>query len=321
MKTKTLWKISVVTSPEAEDAVTELLNAVLEQPVSSFTEIETGETTVACYLAKKPAEKNLRAALSEGLKRIENCGLNVAPGKISIRRIHRENWAESWKRHFKPLEIGTKLLIKPSWSRRRARAGQSVIVLDPGLSFGTGQHPTTSFCLEQIARKSSEFRVSGFGLKHQRAQKRQSSKSEIQNPKLSFLDIGTGSGILAIAAAKLRFAPVDAFDFDAEAIRVSRANAEKNRVAGKIRIFRADLTKLPRRATRKYDVICANLISNLLISERDRILTRLVPGGVLVLAGILKSEFDQVQNAYEKAGLKLTASRSEKEWRSGAFSF
>jgi ribosomal protein L11 methyltransferase len=194
-------------------------------------------------------------------------------------------------------------------------------VRDPGLSFGTGHHPTTSFCLEQIAKKSFEFRVSSFELKNRRERKQQSLEYETRNPKLSFLDIGTGSGILAIAAAKLGFARVDAFDFDAEAIRVSRANAEKNQVSKKIRIYRADLTKLPRRAARKYDVVCANLISNLLISERDRILARLQPGGVLVLAGILKSEFDQVQNAYEKADLKLTASRSEKEWRSGAFSF
>jgi ribosomal protein L11 methyltransferase len=135
----------------------------------------------------------------------------------------------------------------------------------------------------------------------------------------SFLDIGTGSGILAIAAVKLGYAPVHAFDFDPESIAVASANARQNRVHGQVRIWRADLLKLPRRNARTYDVICANLISDLLVAERDRILARLNPNGLLVLAGILKREFVVVQRAYERAGLKLVSSAIKNEWRSGAF--
>jgi len=133
------------------------------------------------------------------------------------------------------------------------------------------------------------------------------------------LDIGTGSGILAIAAAKLGYAPVDAFDFDPESVRIARENARKNGVLRKIHLTRRDVTKLPRRAEKKYNLICANLISTLLVAERERILARLKPDGVLVLAGILSSEFALVQGDYERAGLHLIASRTEKEWRSGAF--
>jgi len=135
----------------------------------------------------------------------------------------------------------------------------------------------------------------------------------------SFLDIGTGSGILAIAAAKLGFKPVHAFDFDPEAVRVALANARVNQVSEKIKIAPGDLTQLPLRPARKYDLICANLISNLLIAERRRIAAQLKPGGMLVLAGILEPEFKQVQTAFELLGLKLAATKSEKEWRSGAF--
>lgn len=131
------------------------------------------------------------------------------------------------------------------------------------------------------------------------------------------MDIGTGSGILTIAAVKLGYSPVIAFDFDPEAVRIAKENARRNRA--KIKIFCADITKLPQRSERKYDVICANLISNLLIEERRRILSRLKPDGVLVVAGILKREFSVLQKIYEGGGLKLVAAKTENEWRSGAF--
>jgi len=137
----------------------------------------------------------------------------------------------------------------------------------------------------------------------------------------SFLDIGTGSGILAIAAAKLGCSPVHAFDFDPEAVRVARANARANGVHKQVRISQGDVAKLPIRPGRQYDLICANLISTLLLAERRRIINRLRRDGTLVLAGILKSEFSRVQAIYEKLGLKLAATQSGNEWRSGSFCF
>ena len=211
--------------------------------------------------------------------------------------MRREDWAESWKRHFKPIEIGNALLVKPSWSKKLPRKNQAVVVLDPGLSFGTGQHPTTAFCLREVAR-------------HRKTGARR-----------SFLDMGTGSGILAIAAAKLGYSPVYAFDFDPEAVRVARANARANGVHKKLRIARRDVTKLPIHPARQYDLICANLISTLLISERRRMVAQLNRGGTLVLAGILKPEFSQVQKVFEKLGLKLAARKIENEWCSGSFCF
>ena len=131
--------------------------------------------------------------------------------------------------------------------------------------------------------------------------------------------MGTGSGILAISAAKLGYAPVLAFDFDPQCVRVAKANAATNRVGKKIRITRADLAKLPLRCAKQYDVVCANLLADLLITERDRILVRVKPDGMLVIAGILKREFPEVQTAYEAAGWFLVASKAQKEWRSGTF--
>src|ERR1039458_2302273 len=170
-KSESLWRVSVITTPEAEDAVSELLGTVPGQPVSSYFNLETGVSTVTAYCRRKPAwPAEWRAKIRVGLDQIKNCGLKIGPGKVTIAKMRREDWAESWKRHFKPIEIGHALLVKPSWSKKPPRKNQAVVILDPGLSFGTGQHPTTAFCLRELARCGKK--EAGW----------------------SFLDIGTGSG-------------------------------------------------------------------------------------------------------------------------------
>jgi ribosomal protein L11 methyltransferase len=308
MKTKPLWKISAVTTPEAEDAVAEMLGSLLECPASTYFNLKTGVSTVSVICERKP-ENGVNEKISARLARIRSCGLATGAGKISVARIKREDWAESWKRHFTPIEIGEKLLIKPSWSKRRPRKNESVVVLDPGLSFGTGQHPTTEFCLCEIVRRADGSSACSGKTKDLRTSR----------PRSSFLDIGTGSGILAIAAAKLGYQPVHAFDFDADAVRIARANARVNNVRRKMKIGHGDVGKLPLRPSQKYDLICANLICDLLIAERRRITAHLNHGGTLVLAGILRKEFPQVQRSFENLGLTLVRSRNRNEWCSGAF--
>jgi len=310
---KTLWRISVTTTLEAEEAVTELLGEIFGQPASSHFNVETLVSVVSIFAPQKTIMAGeSRGQVSAGLKRIKSCGLNIGSGKIKTAKVRREDWAESWKRHFKAIEIGDTLLIKPSWIKRKPRKNQAVVILDPGLSFGTGQHATTSFCLHQI--------VAAVGRPPQTPKEsKDTALCRGAATTKSFLDIGTGSGILAIAAAKLGYQPVRAFDFDPECVRVASANANVNAVAGKIKITQDDVTKQPMRPSRRYDLVCANLISNLLIAERRRIVAQVKPGGTLVLAGILKSEFAQVQTAFEGLGLKFVAGKNEKEWRSGSF--
>jgi ribosomal protein L11 methyltransferase len=286
----------VSTTAEAEDAVFETLARIFNCPASTHTDFRNGRTTVSVFTEAEPiALLKRRFQLKQSLAQLKTFGLAIGPGRIRVEEIRRENWAESWRRHFKPLEMGDALLVKPSWIRRRAKPGQAVVVLDPGLSFGTGQHPTTSFCLRELVRRR---------------------KPEARQ---ALLDIGTGSGILAIAAVKLGYAPVHAFDLDPESVRVARANARVNRVQGKLRITRLDLTKLPLAAAKRYDLVGANLISTLLIAERKRIVARVKPGGALVVAGILHTEFGLVRAAFEPLGLRLVASKREQEWASGTF--
>jgi ribosomal protein L11 methyltransferase len=278
--------------------VAALLERIFETPPVIHTNVEKGHSLVTVYAkASVAALKRRQPDLLRGLAELRDAfGLDLGSAETLVRRVPREDWAESWKKHFKTIEVGSALLIKPSWSKQKCRPGQAAVVLDPGLSFGTGQHATTSFCLRQIV-----------------SQRRKTASGQ------SFLDAGCGSGILAIAAAKLGYAPVHAFDFDPVAVRIAQKNCRSNRVDQRIEVSRRDLTRLPLASRRRFDVICANLISDLLISERDKLLNRLAPGGTIILAGILESEFSKVRKAYEQAGLKLIRSKVEREWESGAF--
>lgn len=288
--------ISIVTSVEAEEAVAALLERTYGECASIWSNAELNVAVVSVYL------RCARSRLTEAKSRLRREVLalrafELDPGqaRVSLRKVRAQDWAESWKRHFKPMTFGDALLVRPTWSRKQPSKGQQLVLLDPGLSFGTGQHATTRFCLESLV----EARMSG------RSQ--------------SFCDMGTGSGILAIAAAKLGYAPVEAFDFDPECVRIAKENATLNGVASSVLLTQADLTRIPRKSARKYDVVCANLIYDLLLQEQKRILERVKPGGRLVLAGILETQFAGVQSAYLKAGLRLIASRTEREWRSGVF--
>ncbi|MSU34032.1 MAG: 50S ribosomal protein L11 methyltransferase [Pedosphaera sp.] len=296
---KPLVQISVTTSPEADDAVSDMLERVTGQTPSIWSKDEDWISVVTVYIHTSTASARLwKTGIREGLKRIAACGLDVDPATIHVRTVRMQDWAESWKRHFRPLDIDGVLLVQPTWSRRKPRRDQKVVRLDPGLSFGTGQHATTRFCLEQVVRLRPRVGAS-----------------------TSLIDMGTGSGILAIAAARLGYSPVVAFDFDPDCVRIARENAALNEAQAQVRLTRADVTLLPSGRVKQYDVVVANLMYDVLIAERDRILARLKPAGVLVLAGILESQFEKVARSYRAGGCRLLKVTTDREWRSGSFRF
>jgi ribosomal protein L11 methyltransferase len=296
MKADNLWRIQVATLPEAETAVGDLMEHILGQKPSSFR--KEGELMV--FLSAYLEEPFLWTAESRGewrtgLAILSACGIVPGPCRWSVSKVKKEDWSESWKKHFPPMVIGEALLVKPSWSKCKAKKSQTEVVLDPGLSFGTGQHPTTAFCLEQLVEASS------------------------RKGPVSLMDMGTGSGILAIAAAKLGFSPVHAFDFDPDCVKVALENARRNAVEALVEIRRQDLTQLKPLKKPLFDVICANLEFPLLMAETGKIDSRLRPGGVLILAGILKRQFSAIRKQYAALGYKLVAHKALDEWHSGAF--
>ncbi len=296
MNRRWVWEFSVTVALEAEEAVAELLGRVFRRPATVCTNLNTRTSTVSIYALNRCCFlKRFVRRVNVGLGKIADCGLEIRPARVRLRRLRQKNWAEAWKKQFKPIRISSRLLIKPSWSKAKPRQGLVEIVLDPGLAFGTGHHPTTVFCLRQIV------------------------KMRCRTKSQSFLDVGTGSGILAIAAAKLGFNPVLAFDSDANAVRVAKANIRRNKLTSKVRVLKADVATLRLPSRKRFDLVCANLNAELLTSYWRQIAKWVAPTGALVLAGVLKPEFEQVCRAYEKARFVRVKTKVEKGWQSGLF--
>lgn len=223
----------------------------------------------------------------------KDMGINVS--NVETVSIKKEDWAEVWKKYFNILHISERLVIKPSWLEYTQKPGQVIVEIDPGMSFGTGQHATTSFCLKMIDRLADESTVN------------------------SFLDAGCGSGILSIAAVKLGYRPISAFDIDPDATRVAKENFEHNKIApNAIALQTAALDEFEPEQP-EYDLVAANILAHILVKNREQIFSLVKPGGYLILAGILNEEFEEVTGQFKALGLSEEYRFSEKEWTSGLF--
>jgi len=191
-------------------------------------------------------------------------------------------WTEEWKRWFGPVEVSSRLVIKPSWASWEARPGQIVVELDPGMCFGTGRHPTTQGCLRLLDAVRLEF---GAGV--------------------SFLDAGCGSGILSLAASRLGFAPVVAFDHDGDAVRVSRENALRAGVT--VDAFVADVRRFA--PARPFRVVAANILAPVLIEAAEALCRCLdwQSTSVLILSGLLTDEAERVEQPFLRSGIRRAA--------------
>ncbi len=249
---------------------------------------ELPSTTITCYfLAPCPIEDHL-AAITAFLS-----GLPV-PQPVAIPQVSllgEEDWASSWKTHFKPLMIGQRLLVLPSWEPPPADDTRAVIVLDPGMAFGTGGHETTRLCLECLE-----------GLL---------TASSAETSTMKVLDLGTGSGILAIAAAKLGVKQIDAVDIDPQAISVASENCLLNRVDSQISCSTTPLEQLGG----TYRIILANILAEELVRLAPEIICRLAPGGDLILSGILAEREKLVRTGFDPYPLDFMASHAGGEWR------
>lgn len=207
----------------------------------------------------------------------------------SFSEIPDEDWSETWKAHFKPIRVGKHFLIVPTWETVNSGPNDKVIRIDPGRAFGTGHHETTRLCLEWL-----ESRVEG-------------GKTD---PPGSLLDVGTGSGILAMGAGLLGFEGIVGIDNDPEAVEVAVANVDLNRLSGKILIICGS----PDEITGHYDVLVSNIQSLPLIRMAETLVSKVAGGGRLVLTGILAEQAEEVRAEYEKRGVRLIGTRAAGEW-------
>jgi len=211
------------------------------------------------------------------------------PGSFTFhhRVIKEEKWAETWKSNFKPLQITPRLVVKPPWEEYARQKGELVIEIDPGMAFGTGTHPSTQMCLralEEVVRSSS--------------------------PPLSMLDVGTGSGILAIAARKLGVKQVLAVDIDPVAIDCARKNAAVNQIKGGIDFRVGSLDGL----RRKFDILAVNLLPQELLQVAPFLPKRMSSGGTLIISGLLRGQRKEIISAFAGQNLEILRSQDSKGW-------
>jgi ribosomal protein L11 methyltransferase len=256
----------------------------------------TKPAIVRAYLPARDEGASARAVAeaSEALGHLQAFGLRPI-GELTTRIVHEADWAEAWKAHFPVLRVGRRLVIRPTWRRHRREPDDVVLALDPGMAFGTGLHPTTRLCLAGVET------IAGRGL--------------IDAARV--LDVGCGSGILAIAAAKLGAAEILGLDTDPIAIEATDANAARNRVGGGSRgrrsVVRARVGSLPS-GEPPFDVVLANLIAGLLVTLAPQLRDELRPGGVLLASGIFIDREPDVRSAFESVGLEVRDRTAEGEW-------
>jgi ribosomal protein L11 methyltransferase len=198
-------------------------------------------------------------------------------------------WGEVWKRFFKPLRITKNIIVKPSWERYSATGRETVIEIDPGMAFGTGQHPSTSMCIEameEILLKDRTFQ------------------------KWRVLDVGTGTGILGISAAKLGASSVMCVDIDDQAVEIAHKNVAVNHVGDRVVIVNSDVAKI--KGT--FELIVANLTAETLIKIKSHLVKMMEKGGYLVISGIFEKNRQDVEKAFTRDDLISHKVIADKEW-------
>jgi len=206
--------------------------------------------------------------------------------RLSYKELDEEDWAEGWKAFFKPQKIGKKIVVKPTWCEYRTAPGDILLELDPGMAFGTGTHPTTALCIHLI--------------------------EDYLNPGDWFLDVGTGSGILMIAAFRLGAGFVCGLDKDPAAMEVAAANLELNGVDS--RKFSLQTGNLLSGIRDKYDFIAANILTHVILELLDDLHQALVKSGIFVCSGIFEKNKNLVIAAMKKMGFEILEMRSKEEW-------
>jgi ribosomal protein L11 methyltransferase len=302
-------EISVSTDGEAAEAVVELFNryghgqAVIETPLDCFEheleeERRASAAIVKTYLPLDPSSSEVRQRIEEGLWHLAQLHPIPAP---TIRELDEESWAEAWKKQYHRLRIGRRTVIVPAWEAYDPGEGEVVIRLEPGMAFGTGLHPTTRLCLQAMEAAVM--------------------------PGSNVLDVGTGSGVLAIAAALLAAGTVVALDADPVAVRIAGENAAANGVAGRVEVRHGSLPggeavplsfamagSLPLLEAGEFDLVLVNILAPVIAAMAPALAARTRPGGSLIAAGLILDQEPAVIDALRRQGLEIAARSQEEDW-------
>ncbi|HET9660595.1 MAG TPA: 50S ribosomal protein L11 methyltransferase [Thermomicrobiales bacterium] len=290
-------ELSVEVDHEAVEPVVELFSrygynegVVIEEP---FTQDRDGDNvrvdiTRPFRIRTFIPQENFDAAALEAIRTgIWYLGHLRGTGELTVETRNEEDWANAWKAHYVPVRVGTRVVVRPPWQEYDPVEGDVVVLLDPGMAFGTGTHPTTQIALRLLETLDLDGR--------------------------SLLDVGTGSGIIAIAAAKLGASTIEGVDIDEVSVRQAVANVALNDVVETVTIWKSNMA--PDAAPiRSYDIVVANIIARVLIEIADQIVPAVGPDGTMVLSGIIDSKESGVLETYTSLGFEMIARQQIEDW-------
>src|SRR5579885_2447183 len=293
-------ELSVQAHPEAVEAVSELLirytneTIAIEEPIELINDgqeyrVLPGQPVLLhAYLPIDGREEEVRQRVAEGLWHLSSLGERFV-GELQTRVVKEEDWANAWKDYYHVTHIGRRLVIRPSWREYTPAADEVVITLDPGMAFGTGLHPTTRMCLEQVERLTCR--------------------------GMRVLDVGTGSGILALAAAKLGASEVYCIDNSSVAVESAIANAAANNLGDRITVVLGVLDENEaQRLAGQFDLVLANIIARVIGSIAPQLAHVLKPDGLLITSGIIEERRYEAEQPLLSAGLQLVDQVMIDDW-------
>ena len=283
-------ELSIATDAEGAEAAAVLLNefvsggAVIEETLiaDACEPIDLARAfTVRAFFSSDQRDQVARAETA--LWHLSQLRAMTPP---HTRELAEEDWAEAWKKHYTILHIGKHLVIKPSWLEYAARADDVVIELDPGMAFGTGLHPTTRMCMAAIEERLA--------------------------PNATMLDVGCGSGILSITAAKLGARKIRALDLDPIAVETTARNVAINRADSIVRVEHRSIDA--DRDCNQFDLVCINILAEIVCDLAPMVANALRAGGIVIASGILDFKADDVRDAFAECGIDVIEKKQEEDW-------
>lgn len=299
-------EIKVVTTSEALEPVSGIFYSLnvkgvsIEDPNDILTR-ETGPLTwdfadinileygdkaavVKGYFTPEDNIDGIKKYIEEKLMDLKEFGIDIGEGKVTSNQVYEEDWQNSWKKYYKPIRIGNNIVIKPIWEQYDKKQEDIIIEMDPGMAFGTGTHATTYMCVEALEK--------------------------YVNSESTVFDIGTGSGILSMAAAKLNAKKVVGVDLDPVAVACAKENVEFNKLDN-IEIFQGNLMEV---VEGKADIVIANIIADVIIFLAEDVKKFIVSGGLFISSGIIGERSKDVQNKLLECGFEIVEVNTKEDW-------
>lgn len=255
-------------------------------------DLKRDEVLMRCYFSTEviptpTALEDLVLKLKNALDEMSQY-LPLGSAEIDTKLMAEEEWADAWKKYYKPFHLGHHIFVVPSWVEAESGEEDIRIELDPGMAFGTGTHETTSMCMELL-------------------------EEQVQNG-YTVMDIGCGSGILGIVAAKVGASHVICSDLDPNAVLVAKENVLKNQVDEKVQVYAGDLTEVPAMKDVKADLIVANIIADVIIILAPSAKQFLKKGGCFITSGIIRERRSDVEKALKEAGYQIEEVKEQGSW-------